>query len=298
MYMYNTAAQRTEARYRERRRLKNGRRQKQIQERLNILQLKRQEEERRRAGDLEPQQREEEQEERMSIEEEEKRLRLECELCCRRAELLAYNFGSKIGLHNFQGLEINDVTQLRIGVFGQSGAGISSFINGCERVLRQTERGTAPIGGTGLMVTHTLQDYLPELFFHLVDTPGLCPDDRRFGSTFSSILDGKIQPGSYATPRKIAELKGLSPCPGFAYRLHGVIFVLKGNSPPSVMKQYRNGTLLPLREILDKTGNVFCCRCFYCFFFCKKECKPQGGGGGGGGVSEKLFFGPSGLSLV
>ena len=83
-----------------------------------------------------------------------------------------YQFGDKIKLDSFLGLEIDDVTQLRIGVFGSTGSGKSCFINTVERVVRQTNKGSVPDQSRGNEGTIVLQDYLPELFFHLVDTRG------------------------------------------------------------------------------------------------------------------------------
>ena len=97
--------------------------------------------------------------------EEEKRMRLEKELCLRRHELFNYKFGNKTWLGSFGGLELDDVTQLRIGVFGVTESGKSCLINTCEPTVRQTEKGSAPDGNTGQEGTITLQDYLPELFF-------------------------------------------------------------------------------------------------------------------------------------
>ena len=253
--MYNIEAQREEAKQRKKRSQKNERRRRELLERLHILQEKRQEE-RRRAEDLLPKQQEIEQEEGRRREEEEKRLRLECELCPLLAKLIGYEFGEYNGLHSFQGLEIDDVTQLRIGLFGPTGSGISCFIHGCERVLRQTERGTALYGGNGKQVTTTLQDYLPEMFFHLVDTPGFF-DVRRSVLEFQSIVEGRIQPGSRVFfgggPREGDELiSDLPPCPGFAYKLHGIIFLVRANDPRLREGFYSKG-LLPFREIMSRS---------------------------------------------
>lgn len=70
---------------------------------------------------------------------------LEIELRRRRAELFKYKFGDKTGLDCLTDLAIDDVTQLRIGVFGEVGQGRSSFICTCERTVREPERGTAPV---------------------------------------------------------------------------------------------------------------------------------------------------------
>ena len=147
--MDNTEAKREEARQRERRRLENDQRRKEFQEKLRQRreEAKRQaghEEERRRAEYQQQRKREEEQEEARREEDKEKILRLESELCLRRAELFDYKFGNKTKLDSFRGLAIDDVTQLRIGVFGPTGSGKSCFINTCERAVRQTDKGTAP----------------------------------------------------------------------------------------------------------------------------------------------------------
>ena len=118
------------------RRLENERRQREAEKRLRILQEKRREEERRRVKYQQQGQREIKQEEARKREEEERRLRLEIELCLRRAALFDYKFGNKIKLDSFKGLAIDDVTQLRIGVFGPTGSGKSCFINTCERAVR------------------------------------------------------------------------------------------------------------------------------------------------------------------
>ena len=183
-------------------------------------------------------------------------MRLEYDLCPLRAKLIGYEFGKYNGLHSFQGLKIDDVTQLRIGLFGTTGAGISCFINGCERVLRQTERGTALYDGGGGQVTATVQDYLPEMFFHLVDTPGFFNFENHDDVLkFQNIVEGRIQPKF-----SLRELQLLPPCPGFAYKLHGIIFVLRAND----LRLIKDGAsfyiplLQPFREIMLRA-------CNYCF---------------------------------
>ena len=258
--MDNTASKREEARQLAQRRLENERRQREAQERLRIEQEKRREEERRRAEYQQQRQREVEQEEARKREEEEKRLRLENELCLRRAELFDYKFGNKIKLDSFKGLAIDDVTQLRIGVFGPTGSGKSCFINTCERAVRQTDKGTAPDSTTGQEGTITLQDYLPELFFHLVDTRGFFNYNANETLEFKNILDGKIQPGdNVVRPKEDQEgvpAMDLLLCPPFANRLHGIIIVAMANDPrlrEGALKDY----LKPVRDILRRTGKVF-----------------------------------------
>ena len=254
IYVDNTEAGREEARQLEQRRLENERRQREAEKRLRILQEKRREEERRPVKYQQLGQREIKQEEARKREEEERRLRLEIELCLRRAELFDYKFGNKIKLDSFKGLAIDDVTQLRIGVFGPTGSGKSCFIKTCERAVRQTEKGTAPDSTTGQEGTITLQDYLPELFFHLVDTRGFFNYTLNANETveFKNILDGKIQPGDNVVV-SIEDAMDLHPRPPFANRLHGIIIIAMANDPrlrEGALKDY----LKPARDILRRTG--------------------------------------------
>ena len=250
--MDNTEARREEARQLEQRRLENERRQKKAQERLRILQEKRREEERRRAKYQQQGQQEIQQERAREIEEEERRLRLENELCLRRAELFDYKFGNKIKLDSFKGLAIDDVTQLRIGVFGPTGSGKSCFINTCERAVRQTDKGTAPDNTTIQEGAIILRDYLPELFFHLVDVYGFFHYNANETVEFKNILDGKIQPGDNVVV-SIEDAMDLHPRPPFANRLHGIIIIAMANDPrlrEGALKDY----LKPARDILRRTG--------------------------------------------
>ena len=129
-------------REREARRLENEQKQREHEERLRVAKEKEEEEKRRREQLKEQRQKEIEEEEARRQAEEQKLLELEAELCRRRDQLFNYKFGDKTRLDNFMGLSIDDVTQLRIGVFGPTGSGKSCFINTCERAVRQTEKGS------------------------------------------------------------------------------------------------------------------------------------------------------------
>ncbi|KAJ7376902.1 hypothetical protein OS493_031782 [Desmophyllum pertusum] len=171
-YVDNTERDRREAEEKEARRLENERMRREIEEKMRIEREKQLEEEKQREKYQQQRQREVELEEAKRREEEQKRPQLEDELLRRRGELFDYKFGDKTGLDHFRGLQIEDVTQLRIGVFGPVASGKSCFINTCERAVRKTERGSAPDGTIGLEGTITLEDYLPEMFFTW-PTPGL-----------------------------------------------------------------------------------------------------------------------------
>ena len=168
-----------------------------------------------------------------------------------------YKFGDKTRLDNFMGLNIDDVTQLRIGVFGPTGSGKSSFINTCERAVRQTVKGSAPVYTTGVMGTITLQDYLPEMFFRLVDTRGFFNYKANENIEFQNILLGKIQPGDNIVRPVNDEdnTQELSQCPAFGQRLHGIIIVIMATDPRLTEGALRN-YLKPFRDVLRKNGIV------------------------------------------
>ena len=250
-YVDNTERDRREAEEKEKRRLENERQQREAEERLRIEQEREEEEARRREQYREQRQREEEAKEQ-------KRLQLEAELCRRRGELFNYKFGNKTRLDNFLGLHIEDVTQLRIGVFGPTGSGKSCFINTCERTVRQTEKGTAPDSTTGQEGTITLQDYLSEMFFRLVDTRGFFNYNSNEAAEFENILTGKIQPGdNIVRPSDVhaSAAQELYQKPEFWQRMHGIIIVVKANDPrlsEGALRDY----LKPVRDMLRKTGIV------------------------------------------
>ena len=193
--MDNSETERREAEEKEKRRLENERKQREHEEKMRIKKEKEEEERRRREQLKEQRQKEIEEEEARRQAEEQKLLELEAELCRRRDQLFNYKFGDKTRLDNFMGLNIDDVTQLRIGVFGPTGSGKSCFINTCERAVRQTEKGSAPDSTTGQEGTITLQDYLPEMFFRLVDTrPGASTTTPTRTSSFRISCSGKFSP--------------------------------------------------------------------------------------------------------
>ena len=191
-------------------------------------------------------------------EEEEKCLQLETELCRLRDEFSNYKFGNKTRLDNFLGLQIKDVTQLRIGVFGPSGSGKSCFINTCERTVRQTEKGTASDSTTGQEETITLQDYLSEMFFRLVDTRGFFYYNADELAEFEDILTGKIQPGDEIVRPEEGQARGVQGIhqrTEFRQRMHGIIFVVNANNPRLEEDLLRHN-LEPFRDILRETGKV------------------------------------------
>ena len=255
--MDNSEIERREAEEKEKRRLENERKQREHEEKMRIKKEKEEEERRRREQLKEQRQKEIEEKEARRRAEEQKLLELEAELCRRRDQLFNYKFGDKTRLDNFMGLNIDDVTQLRIGVFGPTGSGKSCFINTCERAVRQTEKGSAPDSTTGQEGTITLQDYLPEMFFRLVDTRGFIMYDSKENIEFQNILLGKIQPGDNIVRPEDGEdnTQELHQCPAFGQRLHGIIIVIKATDP-RLAEGVFSDHLKPVRDVLRKNGIV------------------------------------------
>ena len=258
-YVDNMERYRLEAKEKEKRRLENERRQREVEEKLRIEREKQEEEARRREQYRNQLQREIAEEEARMREDKQKRLQLEAELCRRRDELFNYTFGNKTRLDNFLGLQIEDVTQLRIGVFGPTGSGKSCFINTCERTVRQTKKGTVPDSTMGREGTITLQDYLSEMFFRLVDTRGFFNYNANEATEFENIMAGKIQPGDNivrpASDDQAIAAQEMYQKPEFWQRLHGIIIVVKANDPrlnEGALRDY----LKPVRDILRETGKV------------------------------------------
>ena len=89
-----------------------------------------------------------------------------------------------------------------------------------ELYIRQTDKGSAPDSSTGQEGTITLQDFLPEMFFNLVDTRGFFNYNYNETVEFQNILQGKIQPGDNVHRLKedqedVSDMD-LHPCSQFA----------------------------------------------------------------------------------
>ena len=119
--------------------------------------------------------------------------------------------------------------------------------------------GAAVFGATGPQVTVALQDYLPEMFFHLVDTRGFfCGDNY---AEVPDILFGKLQPGDkierqYDVASTDDDVYQCPQCPVFGDRIHGVIFVIKAIDPYLMDGIYKD-KWKPLRDLLRNIGNNY-----------------------------------------
>ena len=164
-----------------------------------------------------------------------KRLQLDAELCRRRDELFNYRFGEKFRLDCLQGIQIDDVTQLRIGVVGPPGSGKSCFINTCQQALKLTETRFVLDSTTDQEGRISVQEYLPEMFFHLVEIRGLFGEDPVNITEFRNMIFGKNQ--------SVDE------------EIHGIIFVFKGNDPQLDVYHEHKELRTIIRGYQQNTGN-------------------------------------------
>ena len=253
-------------REREANRLARERERRALQERNRVEREKKEEEERRKEQYRLKRQMEQALEKARIEQERRRRLLLENEVHRRRDELFKYKFGSKTTLDSFRGLAIDDVTKVRIGVFGPAGSGKSCFINTRERAVRQTQKGSAPDSNEESII---LQDYLYEMFFRLVDTRGFFNYNANETIEFEDILEGRVKPGdNLLRPQPGTKEAKAAPglikddCSEFSDKLHGVIIVVKAND--SRLKEGNlRAYLKPARDILRRKGNTF-----YCILHC------------------------------
>ncbi|XP_019622048.1 PREDICTED: uncharacterized protein LOC109468238 isoform X1 [Branchiostoma belcheri] len=198
-------------------------------ERREIQEAERRDEERRRH-----QQHQEEQERLRNAE---RLRRLQQEALGERTKLLLYRFGDKHGLRNFATIDIRDMQQsargLRIGMFGPSGSGKSSFINTCERAVKQTIRGTCETQTSGQEGTILVQEYLDNIGskFCLVDTRGFFNYGNEEFTAMKNIVYGRIKAGEKIEVTGEEQVDESNSQDTFTDWLHAIVIVLSAKDP-------------------------------------------------------------------
>ncbi|XP_035681608.1 uncharacterized protein LOC118419353 [Branchiostoma floridae] len=172
--------------------------------------------------------------ERQKKEKEERCKRLKQDRNKKRQELRNYRFGNIHGQHYFAGLDIRDMQEggLRIGLFGPAGSGKSSFINTCERAMKQgLRRGNADIQTAYGEGTIVLQEYLDDIDndFCLVDTRGFFQHNIDELTALADIVHGRIRPGQEVKFGRSADKEEIEEY--FPNWLHAIIIVLSATDP-------------------------------------------------------------------
>jgi len=122
------------------------------------------------------------------------------------------------------------------------------------------------IYGCGAQGPLILQDYLPEMFFRLVDISGFF-SVKECDIEIQDILFGKLQPGDKINRRyleKQVDDKAYQcpPCAVFGDRMHAVIFFVKANDP-RLMDGMLGAEWRSFRGLLQKIGSgIICCYCY------------------------------------
>ena len=233
--------------------------QQQIEEEIRKLSEKRKadEEKRQHEENLTKMQREVEFKEVNRRKENLKRLQLEADLCRRRDELFNYRFGEKTRFDCLQGIQIDDITQLKIGVFGPTGSGKSCFIKTCERALRLTETRSSSDRTTGQTDTTSVQEYLPEMFFRLVEISGVLSKDSVNTVVLRNMMLGNPKPVDDREHEVDAGVTEIHRFPWLEEKLRGIIFVFKAKDPQLNIEGLREDMRRLISDIRHNHGN-FC----------------------------------------
>ena len=214
-------------------------------------------EERERRAMEEGERRAMEERERRAMEERERRAMEEGERRAmeeRRRQLIVYQFGDKIHLASFRGLNLDDVTNLRLAMFGPTGSGKSCFVNTCSRVVLQKPKGAACLESAGSEGTIILEEFFHEMpLIRLVDTRGLHNFNQFEIREFEKLLRGIQRPGDVINRDASYPEYEIGADVPFGSWVHAVIFIVK-----AIDVRLLNGDLekylKPLRDMLRPLG--------------------------------------------
>ena len=195
-----------------------------------------------------------EERERRAMEEGERRAIEERRREERRRELIVYKFGDKIHLASFRGLKLDDVTNLRLAMFGPTGSGKSCFVNTCSRVVLQKPKGAACLESAGSEGTIILEEFFHEMpLIRLVDTRGLHNFNQFEIREFEKLLRGIQRPGDVINRDASYPEYEIGADVPFGSWVHAVIFIVK-----AIDVRLLNGDLekylKPLRDMLRPLG--------------------------------------------
>ncbi|XP_077870502.1 uncharacterized protein LOC102804573 isoform X2 [Saccoglossus kowalevskii] len=118
-----------------------------------------------------------------------------------RQELISYKTGSflkaEFGENAFDAAEQGEMEKMkiRIGLFGFTGSGKSSFVNSVSKSLLDDNHGRAVVQSTGAEGTIILEEFFYEYKFRMIDTRGFMDLERCEESELFRILYGQLEDG-------------------------------------------------------------------------------------------------------
>lgn len=168
-----------------------------------------------------------------------------------KQELRDYKTGSKLGTQAFQDAEPGEMENMkvRMSIFGMTGSGKSTLVNTVMKVLLgKEERGTAIEQSSGGEGTISMEEFLPQFDFTLIDTRGFFEFDALQETELFRILYGTVRDGEVIDRGPMGELKRRSAGaaghklnkPPIAQQAHVVLWVIKANDVRLTKDKYKD----------------------------------------------------------
>ncbi|XP_006824036.1 uncharacterized protein LOC102804573 isoform X1 [Saccoglossus kowalevskii] len=161
-----------------------------------------------------------------------------------RQELISYKTGSflkaEFGENAFDAAEQGEMEKMkiRIGLFGFTGSGKSSFVNSVSKSLLDDNHGRAVVQSTGAEGTIILEEFFYEYKFRMIDTRGFMDLERCEESELFRILYGQLEDGeNIVREGEVISTNKMKKTP-LCSQLHVVMWFVKSTDPRLTQQIY------------------------------------------------------------